>query len=413
MTDPKLSTKFLKNINLFRSISPEILRPLMKTVQLVELPADHVVCREGDRGDGLYIILDGDLAVYKSMGTPEEQFLNPAGPGDFLGEMSLFDVDGVRAASVVTTSPIWMLKITREDFNQLIHTEPELAFEISKVLTQRVRNNLDDLEEKNNLLEQALKDLRAAQADLIIKERLERELEVARQIQEDILPRELPVYSGFDFGAKMIPARAVGGDFFDFIPLSEHRTGIVIGDVSDKGVPAAIFMALTRSLVRAEATRTGNPRLVLERVNRLLSEMSKAAMFVTILYGILDCENRVFHYARAGHEIPIFVNADGQESMLPQNPGQPVALFEELLLDEQTVELPPKTMLLMYTDGMTDATDPEESFFGLNRLRVLAGSSLGSSAQELVENILYEIKAHQGDSPQYDDMTLITIHSHE
>jgi len=144
-----------------------------------------------------------------------------------------------------------------------------------------------DLQEKNRQLAQAYEELKAAQAQLIEKEKLESELKIAREIQRNILPRSKPQISGLDFGMLIEPMASVGGDFFDYIELDQERVGLVVGDVSDHGVPAAIFMALTYSLLRAEALRATSPGETLRAVNRQLLNMNSSSMFVTVLYGIL------------------------------------------------------------------------------------------------------------------------------
>jgi serine phosphatase RsbU (regulator of sigma subunit) len=406
------STERLLEIPLFSTVPPNVLRKLMETMNRLDVPPGGFVCREGDPGNSFYIILEGEVDVIRAFGKAEEQLLETTREGDFIGEMSLFQKEGTRAASLIARSHAHLLEMRRDDFNTLIHSDPDAAFEISRVLAYRVRESNDHLHERNRQLEQALQELHAAQAELIVMERLERELELARKIQEDILPKALPTYEGYSFGAKMDPARQVGGDFFDFIQLSDHRTAIVIGDVSDKGVPAAIFMALTRSLVHAEARRSSSPEVVLQRVNALQFEMSEAAMFVTILYGILDCNTGIFEYARAGHELPLMINSRGELLMLPQHPGQPIGLFSEPALDTHRLQMQPGDTLLMYTDGAADATDAEENFFGLDRLRQALMDAPPGNAQQLCNHLMATILAHQGESIQYDDITLVAIQAH-
>jgi len=411
MPPDNVNTFMLKGIPLFASIAPEILRKLMTTMRQIELPPGTVFVNEGESGDSFYILLDGTVDIIKSHGTAEEQVLNSSGPGDFIGEMSLFEPGGRRTASVRTRTAIWALQMTRAEFDQLLHSQPQLAFEVSRVLSLRVRQSNNDLLKKNTQLEQALKELKAAQAELIEKERMEHELAVARQIQQDILPKEFPQPDHYTVSARMEPAREVGGDFFDVIPLSRHRTGIVIGDVSDKGVGAAIFMAMTRSLMRAEARRSSSPSQVLTRVNHLVGEMSHAAMFVTVLYGILDCESHVFEYARAGHEIPILVTSDGRTEQLGHAAGQPLGMFDEPTIDEQRIQMQPGQTLILYTDGATDITDAEQKFFGLDRLRTLAGEQAAVRPDLVCDRIFEAILAHRGEAPQFDDVTLVTIHA--
>ncbi len=257
--------------------------------------------------------------------------------------------------------------------------------------------------------------MKAAQAQLIVKERLEQELRTAQRIQQSILPTELPRLPGYDFGACFIPARAVGGDLYDFISLGKGKLGVAVGDVSDKGVPAAIFMALTRSLLRAEATRAAwpraaSPRQVLERVNRLLLDMNDEGMFVTLLYGVLDSQQHTFAYARAGHELPLLLEADGSARLAAHGQGVPLGLFDNITLDEQTVSLSPGNALLLYTDGATDMTDSTEDLFGIERLQAAAcAAGHRCTAQRLCDEIWRELAAHRGTAVQADDVALVAI----
>lgn len=409
MPTPNFDTDNLRKIQLFASVSGKELQALVATMQRVAFQPGEILMREGERGNSFYTILSGEVEIIQAFGRLEEQLLFVTGPGEFLGEMALFEPDGVRNATVRARTEVDALRMTRAGFDHLIHTQPQLAFEVSRVLSTRVNDANTRLRIKNKALEEALIELKAAQAELIDKERMERELELARTIQQDILPKAFPQPDRFSLGACMSPAREVGGDFFDFIRLSSHRIGILIGDVSDKGVPAAIFMALTRSLIHAEARRSTSPRVVLERVNQLQHEMSQAAMFVTTLYGILDCQTGRFEYARAGHELPIILFDDNAEFVPPSDRGQPLALFEQPLFDTQTIQLNPGMTLLLYTDGATDSTGPNGEFFGLDRLKAHYAAHDRRTAQALVDDLLVEIAAHQQGSRQYDDITLMAI----
>lgn len=191
---------------------------------------------------------------------------------------------------------------------------------------------IDDLRDKIQRLE-------AAQAEIAKKERLERELELARQVQQNMLPRIFPLLPGVAFYARNEPARAVGGDFYDVFVLDADRVGIVIADVSDKGMPAALFMALTRSLVRAEAPRERSPEIVLRRVHRLLRQVGEPTQFVTLFYGVLNLTARTLTYVRAGHDYPLLVRGDALR--LLDAPGTLLGLLDEdeILLQEAQVQL--------------------------------------------------------------------------
>jgi len=402
-------------VPLFASLPHDAVHNLEETLSQVELPSGTLVFREGEPGECFYILLEGQVEIVKAHGLEGARRLAIRGPGEFIGEMGLLVKDGLRTATVISLTPVHLLKITQADFDRLLQQWPDLAREMLRELSFRLRETdnilIRDLQEKNRELAKAYEDLKAAQAQIIQKEMLERELQMARKIQKSILPRTLPRPSGIDFGARMEPARAVGGDFFDIIPLNRDNYGIVIGDISDKGVPAAIFMALTRSLLRAKASRAVTPRKVLQRVNRILLEMNEEGMFATVIYGVLNRERKEFIYARAGHEPPLLFTADGERILPPFSPGQPLGLFANPLIDEQTLPVPPAGMLLLYTDGAVDAVDPDGNFFGLENLVKTILTNLDHSAQSLCDQVLNEIQNHQGDNSQADDITLVGIHS--
>jgi phosphoserine phosphatase RsbU/P len=270
-----------------------------------------------------------------------------------------------------------------------------------------------DLQEKNQQLKQAYDELKAAQAQIIEKEKLERELAVAHDIQRSILLPALPKIAGADLGALMMPTRAVGGDFYDAIVLDDNRVALVVGDVSDKGVPAALFMALTYSLVRAEiahmANRTTTPGAVLRAVNQHLCGMNNAGMFVTVLLLVLDVDTRELWFARAGHDMPLIVGAAGEPMALAAQPGMPLGLFAGVAIDEQCVTLPVGATLLAYTDGVTEAANTHHDLFGLPRTQRALLTHQQAPAQDLCDAVWRDVCAFVGDAPQFDDVTLLSV----
>jgi serine phosphatase RsbU (regulator of sigma subunit) len=229
--------------------------------------------------------------------------------------MSLFSEDQKRTATARAHSPLRMLEMTQSEFDDLLRRVPNLAYQMMRLLSRRLgeteNTTIRDLREKSERLTQAYRELQEAQAQIIEKAILDRELAFARRVQQSILPAYKPELEGFEFGMLMTPSRMVGGDFFDFVPLADGKVGIAVADVTDKGVPAAIFMAVARSLVRAEASRNLAPVDVLRRVNTLLLEMNTEGLFVTLLYGVLNPKTREFHYVRAGHEHPLVITIEG------------------------------------------------------------------------------------------------------
>lgn len=403
----------LRQVPLFASLPAGEIRRLADTLRPVSVPANTVLFHEGEQGDHFYIVVDGQVEVIKAMGAREERLLGARQPGEFIGEMSLLTRDGLRAASVYAREPALLLEMTRAEFDALLHRQPMLAYEMVKVLSARLRVTMDeavrDLRNKNQQLTEAYEALKAAQAQIIEKEKLERELQVAYNIQMSILPRTLPALDGFDLGACTLPARTVGGDWYDFIPLDNGATGIVVGDVSDKGVPAALFMAQTHALLRGEALRAASPREALLALNRRLFDLNAHGFFVTVLYGVLEPETGTFAYARAGHEVPLICTAQGQISPCPTRAGQLLGLFEEPLLDEQTLTLPPGGTLLLFSDGVVDACTAQDDAFGVNGLEDALRACVGMPAQHTCDHILEATTCHCRDAPQYDDITLVAV----
>lgn len=401
-------------VPLFSSLPSSEIEFLTEALRPISLDPNVVLFGEGEPGDKFYIITDGHVEIVKSLGTADEQVLDTRGPGDFFGEMSLLIPDGLRTASIRACSPVEMMELSRADFDLLLERRPALACEMVRELSLRLRHSdnvmIRDLTEKNRQLALAYEELKAAQAQLVEKEKLEHELDLARRIQESILPNDLALMEGFDFGARMLPARAVGGDLYDFIQLDQDNLGISIGDVSDKGVPAAIFMALYCSLLRAETIHTFLPEEVLFRVNQHLLELHETRMFVTAIYGVLNRKSCQFTYARAGHHVPILVDDCGVETNLERDHGQLMGFFPAPDLDVQTLTINEGSTLLLYTDGMFDVMNAEGEKFGENRLREMVCANQGRSAQNLCDLLVEELQAYQGDSAQFDDMTLVAIH---
>jgi phosphoserine phosphatase RsbU/P len=408
-----MSSRDLSSIPLFASLPEEEIRHLEATLSASEFPSGEVLLSEGKTDDIFYILLEGRAEVVKALGLPEERHLGISEAGSFLGELSLFTRHGYHTASVRSLTPLRLLQMSRAELNALLHRQPHLAYELIQLLRNRLEQTdniiILDLKEKNQRLRQAYDDLKAAQALIVEKERLEKELEIAKQIQGSILPKNLPAIPGYDFGALMIPARAVGGDFYSFILLGRDQLGIVVGDVSDKGVPAALFMALTYSLMRAEAVRTNSPVQAFHNVNNHLLQMNAAGMFVTLVYGILDLPSGDFHYARAGHPSPYLVDASGRVIETQLSLGQMLGIFNDPPVDEQHIAIPYEGTLLLYSDGVTETMDSQGSQFGLTALDRSIAANYKRPAQEICAHLWQDVHAYGENQPQQDDFTTVVI----
>lgn len=258
-------------------------------------------------------------------------------------------------------------------------------------------------------LREKIAQLEAAQEGLAAKERLDRELELARTVQQNMLPHQFPLVAGLKFYARNEPARQVGGDFYDVFLLDENRVGLVIADVSDKGMPAALFMALTRSLVRAEAQNEPSPEQVLRRVHRLLLELAEPTQFVTLFYAVLNVHDHTLTYVRAGHDYPLVIRAD--EVITIRGVGTMLGLLDEreIVLHEQQMVLEHGDRLVLYTDGLTDAINADSELFDRARLRQVAIDNFSAPIEQMGDALFDAVQAYQGDMDQFDDMTLLIV----
>lgn len=239
------------------------------------------------------------------------------------------------------------------------------------------------------------------------KKRLE--LEIAREIQESFLPETVPVLRGFEVAAISRPAEEVGGDFYDFVPAPGGRMGIAIADVSGKGVPAALFMVLSRAMVRASASGEPTAEEVARRANELISADAKSGMFVTLFYALLDEEARTLRYVNAGHNPPILLRGGTGEVTLLRTRGIAMGVLVEAVMEEGEVELSEGDVVVFYTDGVTEATDGEGAQFGIDRLLGTVKRKSHLPAAALVEEIAGEVLAFAGAAPQFDDITLVVL----
>jgi serine phosphatase RsbU (regulator of sigma subunit)/anti-sigma regulatory factor (Ser/Thr protein kinase) len=252
--------------------------------------------------------------------------------------------------------------------------------------------------------------VREQQIEIQARGRLEQELAVAQLIQQNFLPKELPRLAGWQIAAYYGPARTVGGDFYDFIELPGGLYGLVIGDVTDKGIPAAMVMAATRSVLRASAQRLHEPGAVLARVNDNLCPDIPANMFVTCFYGVLDPATGHLRYANAGHNLPL-VRSGGDASELRAR-GMPLGLMPGMSYEEQETTLDAGTTVLLYSDGLVEAHDPERDMFGTARaVDVMAADR---DAEPLIDDLLGALHSFgAGAHEQEDDITLVVIQRRE
>ena len=238
---------------------------------------------------------------------------------------------------------------------------------------------------------------------------LQNELDVASKMQQSILPTRFPEGSAYQAFAIMEPARNVGGDFFDILQLADDRIGVAVADVSDKGVPAALFMMSSRTLLKGAAIGSENPCEVLREVNSLLHDDNEAMMFVTVLYAVYDAATGEFTYASGGHDPPLVVHADGSSTLLPLTGGIALGVVPDFPFEEHTTTITPGDTVVLYTDGVTEAMSGSGEAFGIERLRQVFAASPPASSEEASRTIFDAVSSFAGDTPQSDDVTCVTL----
>jgi serine phosphatase RsbU (regulator of sigma subunit) len=245
-------------------------------------------------------------------------------------------------------------------------------------------------------------------SEVVERERMERELQLAREIQQSFLPERLPIHNGWDLDVLWKPAREVGGDFYDVFDLPGNRLGLVIADVADKGMPAALFMTLVRTLIRATAREELSPSAVLEIVNDLLISDTKHGLFITVAYAIISLETGKIIFANAGHNLPLLIRQTRQLEIL-ETTGMALGVLEGIHIADLKIELNQGDFLIFYTDGVTEAFSPDGEMFGEQRLREFILSNECNTAQQQLQAIDQAVQEFIGNFPYSDDITILTV----
>ena len=238
---------------------------------------------------------------------------------------------------------------------------------------------------------------------------ISRELGIASQMQRSILPKRFPRGSNFAITAMMKAARNVGGDFFDIVPLSNNRYGISVADVSDKGVPAAMFMMSSRTLLKGAAIGKEKPTEVLKEVNQLLMEDNEAGMFVTMIYGIFDPQNGLFEYSLGGHNPLLLQKPNGTAEYLSANSGIALGMFNQIEFQSNTIKMNPGEKIIIYTDGITEAMNNKMELYSEDKLARIVAANPNLGVDELSQKIIQSVEEFTGEEAQTDDITCVIL----
>lgn len=268
----------------------------------------------------------------------------------------------------------------------------------------------DSIQKMEKEINSYLSDLSAITAE---RERISTELNIAAHIQFSMLPRVFPKRKEFDIYATMTPAKEVGGDFYDFLFIDENRLAVVMADVSGKGVPAAMFMMISKLLIKSAAQSGLSPKEVLEKVNRQLCESNEAEMFVTVWLGILDIRTGKLCCANAGHEYPALRRRDGRFELYPDAHGFVLAGMDNMKYQQYELQLSEGDTIFVYTDGVTEATNAQQELYGTEGMLAALNKKMQVYGRDLLDEVRQGIDRFVADAPQFDDITMLALTFHE
>lgn len=366
------------------ALSAEELDHFFAGEEQVAAPAGAVVIREGEAGDLMYVLLAGELAI-----TVQDKRIDYLLPGMILGEMAMID-DRPRSATATAVTDSTLVCLNRARFQELISRSPEFALRVMNIMSVRTRR----------LIEEEVR-----------RQRMEEELAIGRRIQLSLLPHGCPQVPGYEFAAGYRAAREVGGDLYDFIvqPDDPNQVHVVIADVTGKGVPAALYMAVSRTLMHTYALEGRTPSEALQRVNRFIREDQATPLFLSAFYGVLDTGVHCLTYANAGHNPPIWLKYETGETEPLKARGIVLGAFDTFIPEEQLCYLQPGDYIVFFTDGITEARDTGGNFFDDEGLEAVIGARPWSSAQELLTAIITTVDEFSTGAPQADDFTVVVM----
>jgi sigma-B regulation protein RsbU (phosphoserine phosphatase) len=381
-------------VSLFQGVPEQALIEALDQCDVVEYAEPAVLLERGADNRHVYILLGGQMTL--DLGTEETPHPVALERGQSVGEMSIADGSSV-SARVTAEAGSRVLIIDEDAVWQRLMVLPGVARNLLAIQAERIRRSNDLFIEK----------LRGEMAFAQVK----RDLAMAAEIQINMLPRNFPLYPDrceFDLFATMLPAREVGGDFYDAFMVDRDHLFFIVGDVSGKGVAAALFMARAMTLFRGEAAQSRVPHRILARVNAELSENNERCMFVTVICGLLDTRTGDMTYSNAGHGPPLLGNAEGFR-FVDVPPGTAIGLMEESVFSSLECRLAPGEVFLLYTDGITEAADGADQEYSEPRLQEeLCRIGVGEP-QQMVARLCDSVAAFSAGVPQSDDITVLAV----
>jgi len=341
----------------------------------------------GDRAEKLFYIGKGVIRL------PE---LNRSiRAGQVIGEMGIFSPDKERTASAMAEEDVEVYTMGRDEVRRFMSRDPGMAIDLIQLSIKRLIENL--------------------KVETEARERINSELRIAREIQTTMVPRTFPPFPDrkeFEIFATMEPAKEVGGDLYDFFFVEQNRLCVLVGDVSGKGVPAALFMAISKTLLKSEAMRGYPASEILARVNNLLCPDNPNCMFVTVYCLILNTETGELECCSGGHNRPLLCANNGSVEYLEAPAGFVIGVQEDFKFESRKIRLKPGEMIFLYTDGVTEAQNSRLDLFSDQRLKACVSALRDRELREIIGGVKQEIALHAQTEPQSDDITMLVLKFH-
>jgi serine phosphatase RsbU (regulator of sigma subunit) len=387
------------------------------------LPVGHVVIEQDTFGDTLYIVKQGHLEVKHRFEDGQAYVLGTVGPGEIFGEMALLE-DQPRSAEVVTATPVHLLLMSRQTFHMLIEQQPAVIVHLLRLNSARLRirnqqqagllaeklSLVEELAAKNAELERTLEQLQIAMQTVVEHERVTRDLEIARQIQQQMLPAAFPQVPGLQIAASTVPSQWVGGDLYDVVLLAPQRVCLLLGDVSGKGIPAAMQMARLMGEFRACLSRRSDPVSVVQALNESVCTRNAAwTSFVTLQYVVLDLATQRMTFICAGHAPLLLCSADGQITWLGHESNRPIGIDTSFTYQEETYTFVSGDRLLLYSDGAYELQNPDGDRGELARLADLFAAA-PSQPDAAIQALREALEVFSGTPTLHDDTTFVCAH---
>lgn len=395
-----IDPKILADYKIFKGVESKFIVSLLKKCKIKPLKVEEILIRPGKENHHFWILISGELRVYLT-DTGDQKTNMEMGfvivPGEYIGEMSIIESQPA-SAYVVSAQDSQLLMIDKTVFWEDFMLIPGMSKNLLRGFSRRIRNR-DQIALKN--LETRLK-----------LEQIEKDIEAASKIQANILPDgELlaPNYPQIDVAATLVPARDVGGDFYDVFPIDQNHLCVAVGDVSGKGIPAALFMIRVITLLRISMSRMSPLTAIVESINRHLCTGNDDCMFVTMLVGIFDVTSGKFIYVNGGHNLPFFARKGQPFDVLTIPKGMLLGFYENAVYQLGELIFQPEDMLVLYTDGVTEAEDEKGGFFSDQKTLEVLNSLRNQGASEVVcglKNAVFKFSANQ---VQSDDITILVL----